>query len=580
LEDALLKQINDQTSIVDLVSEFVTLQKAGKNFKGLCPFHQEKTPSFSVSPEKNIAKCMSCGVGGTPITFYKEIKSISFEEAAKELASRAGIEIGLKDSKKDPFEVIYRMMADTLKFYQFNLKHTNAGEIATDYILKRGYDQSTIEHFELGLSPSYGQSLYQLLQDKNYEVKDMLDYGLVRINEQGDYVDLFVDRLMFPIKDIQGHVVGFSGRTLKKEESVKYINSPESKLFKKGQLLYHLYEAIPHVRVSKNIVLMEGFFDCIAAYQSGIKHVVATMGTSLTKEHAALMKKITGHVVISYDGDQAGFKAADQACTILQKASLKTEVMMIPNQMDPDDYVKKNGHEAFYELYQTQRKDPYDFRYHYYRQGKSFKNTNDIQLFQKQITSMLKEAEPSIQSLYQTRLATDLNISVSDIVIPKSTSQTLPFEPANVVKTVKKDKYVLAEIMLIIAMMQSKDAISIIESSLQFKDYANKDLARLRMKLMSYYDQYESFDMSEFMTQLNSEETLTFESLVLQELLFLKKTVIELKELNTYIQVVKTAYLKRRFDHLNQKMLEDPDNKAIYVKERDQLKHQLEKEAS
>lgn len=580
MEDALLRQINDQTSIVDLVSEFVTLQKAGKNFKGLCPFHQEKTPSFSVSPEKNIAKCMSCGVGGTPITFYKEIKRISFEEAARELASRAGIEIGQKETKQDPFDIIYKMMSDALKFFQFNLKHTGAGELATDYIIKRGFDPTTMDHFELGLSPSYGQSLYQLLLDKNYQVKDMLDYGLVRLNEQGEYVDLFVDRLMFPIKDIQGHVVGFSGRTLKQEESVKYINSPESKVFKKGQLLYHLYEAIPHARVSKNIVLMEGFFDCIAAYQSGIQHVVATMGTSLTKEHAALIKKIVNHVIVSYDGDQAGFKAADQACTILEKASLKTEVIMIPNQMDPDDYVKQNGYDAFYQLYETQRKDPYDFRYLYYRQGKSFKNTNDIQLFKQQITTMLKSADPSVQSLYQTRLATDLNISVSDIVIPKTHTRTLPFEAVKIEKTVKKDKYVLAEIMLIIAMMQSKDAIETIEASLKFKDYANKDLARLRMKLMSYYEEYDTFEKQTFLSRLNTEETTTFETFVLKELLFVKQTVIELKELNTYIQVVKNAYLKRRFDHLNQKMIDDPDNKAIYVKERDQLKQQLEKEAS
>ena len=208
MEAALLQKINDQTNIVDLVSEYVELTKAGKNLKGLCPFHQEKTPSFFVSPEKNIAKCMSCQTGGQPITFYKEIKGISFQEAANELAVRAGIMI--EEVKKDPLDHIFKMFDETIKFYQFSLMKTEDGAQALAYLKNRNVEDETIQSYQLGYAPKKSNALYSLLRDKKYDISDMLNYGLIRQSEDGTYYDLFLDKIIFPIHNEKGFIVGLS----------------------------------------------------------------------------------------------------------------------------------------------------------------------------------------------------------------------------------------------------------------------------------------------------------------------------------------------------------------------------------
>ena len=297
---------------------------------GLCPFHQEKTPSFSVSPEKNIAKCMSCGEGGSPINFLRKIKNISFEEAAQELALRAGIEIKTVKLRKEPFEKEFKLMEEVTNFYQFNLNHSEKGHDVLDYLSKREVSDKLIEHFRLGYAPPFGNTLFQLLKDKGYDTSDMIKLGVVKQSDDGSYYDLFSDRLIFPITNPKGNVVGFSGRTMNPKDTVKYINSPETVIFKKGSLLYHLNESSQAVRKSKQVILYEGFFDVISSFGAGIENGIASMGTALTKDHAKLIKGVTSSVVIAYDGDSAGLKASDQAISVLEKEGLKIEVLTIP----------------------------------------------------------------------------------------------------------------------------------------------------------------------------------------------------------------------------------------------------------
>jgi len=339
LDQALLQKINDQTNIVDLVSEYVELSKAGKNLKGLCPFHQEKTPSFFVSPEKNIAQCMSCGTG---------VQGIPFVQAANELAVRAGIIV--ETVKKDPNDLIYKMFEETIKLYQFSLLKTEDGHVALQYLKTRGVTEATVQTYQLGYAPRKSNVLYQLLRDKGYDVSMMLEYGLVKQNDEGKYFDLFLEKVIFPIHNEKGQIIGLSGRTLKKEDSVKYINSPESKIFKKSQLLYHLHDALPTIRKHKRVILTEGYMDVIAMDQAGFRETVATMGTSLTKEHVQRLTQLTDHVIIAYDGDQAGKQATLKAIDAFKKTKNKFFVIAL-NSIGADvgfvEIVSDKGHDSF-----------------------------------------------------------------------------------------------------------------------------------------------------------------------------------------------------------------------------------------
>jgi len=564
LEQRLLEQINGLVHIVDLVSTYVELSKAGKNYKGLCPFHQEKTPSFIVSPEKNIAKCMGCGEGGSPITFYKKIKGISLEQAAYELAEQVGLKL-TEQKKADPFEPIYLMMKEANDFFKFNRSHTDAGKKATAYIESRGLNAETMLHFEIGLSPAYGNTLYKLLRDKGFDVNDMLSYGLVKQKEDGTYYDLMASRITFPIKNAEGFVVGFSGRTTSSEESVKYLNSPESQIFKKSHLLYHLHEGQMAIRQQKTMILHEGFFDVIASYQAGLNHSVATMGTALTKQHVALIKKYTDYVVIAYDGDQAGFEATNKAIKLLEDTSIKIDVAYFPNGLDPDDYLKKNGIVEYQSLFKNQLKDPYDYRYIHYKQKADMNLSKDRIVFKDRILKMIEKSDITIQSLYKKRLSLDLGIDFDEIKIT-SNHENLPFIG---LEKPKKDmnKYLLAEIGIIIGMIQNKAFVDHIKKTLSHQHFSDNDMALIRYHLIHYYESHDTFDEFIFLDALKQEYKDVYDTYIKTDIDFKNKFIKDLDVMNTYIQTIKESIQKRRLLKLAQDRKQKPENASIYVSE-------------
>ena len=568
MDAELLQKINDQTNIVDLVSEYVELTKAGKNLKGLCPFHQEKTPSFFVSPEKNIAKCMSCQTGGQPITFYKEIKGISFQEAAKELAKRAGIIV--EEVKKDPFEHIYKLFDETVKFYQFSLLKTEQGRIALAYLTSRGLKEETIQHFQLGYAPKKSNALYGLLRDKQFDVSDMLKYGLIRQSEDGTYYDLFSDKVIFPIQNEKGFVVGLSGRTLKKDDQVKYINSPESPLFKKSQLIYHVYQALPSIRKQKRVILTEGYMDVIAMDQAGFSETVATMGTSLTKEHVQLLSQLTDHVILAYDGDQAGNQATLKAIDAFQKSKVKLDIMAFPDQLDPDEFIKKHGSDAVNSQLMKHLKDPFDYRYEVFKNKRDLTNSHDMVAFKEDVIDMIKDADPSIQSLYKERLAIELNIDASLIQVKTkkiNTPQLKKKEP----KKALPNRYFLSEVGLIIAMMQDKKYALKASTELSNNHFADSYMAVLRYQIIKHYETHDQFDLEVFKKQLKDEYLLTLESNVLNDIDYIKKLKKNDTMVEDYIAFIKQSIMQRRIDKLIEKRKEHPENAILYVSERDVL---------
>ena len=575
MDPKLVDEINEKTPIVDLVSEFVSLNKRGKNYLGLCPFHQEKTPSFSVSPEKNIAMCMSCHEGGTPINFYRKIKNISFEEAATELALRAGLKVKEKKTITDPNEVYYRLMKEAASFYQFNLHHSEKSEEALNYLKKREMTDELIEHFMIGYAPAFGQSLYLLLKDKGFSVSDMIKLGLVKQKDDGSYYDLFSERIIFPITNPKGFIVGFSARTLNPNEKVKYMNSPETIIFKKGQLLYHYYEAISEIRRTKQVILCEGFFDVISSYQAGFKQVVATMGTALTKDQAKLMKAQSQSVIIAYDGDQAGIKAAEHAIPILEQEGLKVEVLVIPEQLDPDDFIKGYGPEAYERLFGEFTKDSYQFRYDHYKHQVNLQNANDIKTFKKQVMQMISRSDQSIRALYVKKLANDLNLNVEDIEI-KTVSKPKPIQKEEKPKLRNKNEN--AERYLILAMLKSKKVALHVQDKLKQTDFADHIAAHIRLRIEDYYKEHTELELASFLDSLSEDQRNYMEMDLLLDYHWINQLEMQSKEIDQYIELVKRANLVRRKEYLLNKIDQSDEASDQDIAELSQvireLKHQ------
>ncbi|WP_162146903.1 DNA primase [Acholeplasma granularum] len=411
MDQNLYAKINQETDIVSLVSEYVDLTKRGKNYMGLCPFHDEKSPSFSVTPDKQLAYCFGCHKGGSPINFLSQIKNISTHEAAVILGKRIGITFSNEPVIKDPLENLYNLMKDASSFYQFALKNTDSGKIALDYLNQRKIDDDILNHFEIGYAPDQVDSLYKMLRSKKYSVTDMMTLGLVKQNEEGIYYDVFRNRITFPIKDQKGAIIGFSARALNKNEKAKYINSTETPIFKKGEQLYHYSDSITSSIKQKHVILHEGFFDVIASYKAGFNASVATMGTALTSDQVKLLKRITNHVVIAYDGDSAGIDATLKVIPLLKNEKVNVSILNLPNKMDPDDYILKHGKEKYHKLF-DKLLDAYQFGYMEYQKGRDFTKADAITAFKKDMQYLLKNADPTIIDLYERKSFDELGIQL------------------------------------------------------------------------------------------------------------------------------------------------------------------------
>ena len=416
ISDEKISEIIDRTDMVGLVSEYVTLQKRGKNYFGLCPFHDDQTPSFSVSPSKKIAKCMSCGEGGNPVNFIRKIKNISFDEACFYLAERVGVQLERAKTVKQVDENLkyYEINQVAQKFYEHFLHNSQTGKEALEYLYKRGLDLETIKMFGIGLAPKNHTTLTKLLSDKGYSLTDAADIGLIKRNSN-DYFDMFYNRIMFPIIDDKGHVLGFSGRVFDGDQTTaKYVNTEETIIYKKGEMLYNLNNAISHIRKNGRVILCEGQMDVISLTNAGVKEVVCSLGTALTQEQAALIKKYTNNVLICYDGDSAGIKATGKAFNVLK--DLTVHSITLPNGLDPDEYIKLNGKESFLEFIKNNKKDVYGFLYSHAFLNRNLNVAYDYEEVKKTVFELLHNSGSSLLiEKYLHQLAIDLKVSYDAI---------------------------------------------------------------------------------------------------------------------------------------------------------------------
>lgn len=400
ISEEIIEKIKEQNDIVDVISDVVKLRRAGRNFSGLCPFHNEKTPSFSVSQDKQIFKCFGCGEAGNVISFVMKNKNLSFIESVKYLADRANIPLNLNNKEKPSAlqakkQQLYAINKQIARYFYSNLHEDYK---AKEYFLRRGITESILKSFGLGYSKEGWRNTIDYLRRLGVNDKLIEEAGLGIKSEKGTFYDRFRNRVMFPVFDYSGRVIGFGGRVLD-DSKPKYLNSPETILFQKGTNLYGLNFALKAGLEERVIIIVEGYMDCIALHQYGITNVVASLGTALTDNQARLLKRYVEKVIISYDADTAGQKATLRGLEVLKNAGLDVRVLKIPTGKDPDEFIRTNGKEAFLRTVNNAEK-LVDYKLSKAKEGVDFTNPKQLKFYSEKLIEILSDLNPLEQSLY------------------------------------------------------------------------------------------------------------------------------------------------------------------------------------
>ncbi len=411
VDKQVIEEIKNNANIVEVIGDVISLQKAGRNYLGLCPFHGEKTPSFNVVEDKQFYHCFGCGRSGDVFKFIEEYQGVSFIEAVQLLGERVGIQLAMpvqsRPHQASPHQALYDMHEEAARFYHAILMTTKMGEEARAYLYKRGLTDDVLKHFQIGLAPAERTYLYQRLADK-FNEKDLLDSGLFYLSDGNQFYDTFFGRIIFPLTNDKGQVIAFSGRIWQEadNQTAKYKNSRSTAIFNKSYELYHLDKAKKGTGKITELYLMEGFMDVIAAYRAGIENAVASMGTALSKEHVDHLKRFTKKIVLSYDGDKAGQAATAKALEELKDFSV--EVVRVPDAMDPDEYLQKNSAEDLAYLLTKTRISPIEFYIHQLKPENSDNLQAQIEFIEKIAPLIAKEKSITAQNSYIHILADNL----------------------------------------------------------------------------------------------------------------------------------------------------------------------------
>ena len=410
IREEVIERIRQDNDIVDIISENVRLKKSGRNYVGLCPFHNDKSPSLSVSQDKQIYKCFSCGEAGNVITFVMKYKKLTFYEASKYLADKAGIPLELGNAKESQItkkkELLYKVNTEAARYYFYNLQRTS---FAKEYFLKRGIREEVIKRFGLGYAQDRWHDLIMYLKKKGFNENLLLEAGLILKSEKkGNTYDRFRNRVMFPVFDVRGKVIGFGGRVLD-DSKPKYLNSPETVVFHKGTNLYGLNFATKNKLEQDYIIIVEGYMDLISLHQHGITNTVASLGTALTINQARLLKRYVNKVIISYDADVAGQTATLRGLEILRHAGLDVKVLKVPQGKDPDEFVRNNGKDAFLRLVDNAL-PLIEYRIKKAAEGINLRDNNELIKYGEKFAEILADLNPIEKDVYIKKISEETSI--------------------------------------------------------------------------------------------------------------------------------------------------------------------------
>ena len=409
--DELIEEVRQSNDIVDIISQYVHLTRKGRNYFGLCPFHNEKSPSFSVSPDRQIFHCFGCGVGGNVYTFLMKIEGITFKDAVEQLAERANIQLPVLNNNADNAREelkakVYKVNEFTAEFYHQNLYKPTA-KIAQEYVKKRKMNRDTLEAYQIGYSGKFDE-LYQALKKQGFAEKEILESGLVNKNDNGKYIDRYRNRLMFPICDVRGKVIAFGGRVLD-DSKPKYINSPENIVYSKGRHLFGLNVAKKYSK--EKIIIVEGYMDVISLYQRGIMNVVGALGTALTEQQGWLLRKSTEQIILGFDADGAGQTAVARSMKKIQKMGCDMRVLQIEGAKDPDEFIVKFG-EGRFKLAVENAISLVEFKVKNLKKELNLENTGDKIKFLNEISKILSKVQNTMErEVYIEKIAKGYNIS-------------------------------------------------------------------------------------------------------------------------------------------------------------------------
>ncbi|MFS0764989.1 MULTISPECIES: DNA primase [Peribacillus] len=522
IEDEKINQIREAVDIVDLIGEYVQLKKQGRNYFGLCPFHGENSPSFSVSTEKQIFHCFGCGAGGNIFTFLMDIEGYSFVESAKVLAEKGNVPLDVdinKDSKRSNMPAGSQQMVEAhdllRKFYHHLLVNTKEGQDALEYLLKRGFTEETIEKFQIGYSLDSWDFVSKFLLKRGFPAEYMEQAGLIIYREKDEsYFDRFRNRVMFPIMDHQGNTIAFSGRAMGDDEP-KYLNSPETPIFNKSKTLYNFHHARPHIRKKEQAVIFEGFADCISAVGAGVENAVATMGTALTDQHIQLLKRNTDQILICYDSDSAGLNAANRAVNMLQDHEFTVKVALMPDNLDPDDYIKEFGEKSFVSEVIGASLTYMAFKMHYLRRGKNVNNEGDrIQYIEEVLKEISRLPNAVERDHYLRQLSSEFSLSLDaleqqqrQVFFTERKKGTLPQPAAQKQMSLQyehklKPAHHNAEMKLIAHMLKSRDTTFKIQQLLGQTVFHVDEHQAIITYLYAFYEDGHEPDTSFFLTYL------------------------------------------------------------------------------
>lgn len=550
INNEVVNEIRNKTDIVDVISKYVNLTKKGKNYFGICPFHDDHSPSMSVSPDKQIYTCFSCGASGNVFTFVADYEKISFHEAVRLLGEKVGIEVGKSitfDAKKDDYFDIYNM---SNKFYQNSL-FTNLGKNAIEYLEKRNIDKETIKKFGIGLSIQK-VSLTDYLVNKKYSIDKLIDCGIT--NDNGH--DIFINRIMFPIYDLNGNPVAFSGRIYNTRDTAKYVNTKETDKFKKGKILYNYHIAKEQLKKNDSIIIMEGQMDVIRASTIEINNCIATMGTALTKDHKNIIRNMANTIILCFDGDSAGEKATISAIELLEDTDANIKIVRLPDNMDPDEYILKNGKDSFLAQIKS-ASSLIDYKMELLKKSKDFSNIKDVSSYiNSALKELVNEKDDIIIELNLKKISDNFNIEYKTI---KDKYNKLIKNKKIIIKEIKPknnyNKYDMAENYLIYYMLKDTKVLNMVENRVGY--FPNKNIRELSNEIIYYFHKYGIINVADFISYISDREEIrkTLQDIIAMNI----KEDFQEKEIEDYIFVVNEYHKEERIYNLNKKLKEEKD---------------------
>jgi len=588
--DEIIEEVRQNNDVVDIISQYVHLTRKGRNYFGLCPFHSEKSPSFSVSPDRQIFHCFGCGVGGNVYTFLMKIEGITFKESLEQLAERANIQLptyeNSADAAKDELKAkVYKVNEFAAEFYHQNL-YKPVARIGQEYVKKRKMNRETLEAYRIGFSGRFDE-LYKALKAQGFEEKEILESGLVNKNANGTYIDRYRERLMFPICDARGKVIAFGGRILDdskikdpKFPQPKYINSPENVVYSKGRHLFGLNVA--KKESAKKLLIVEGYMDVISLHQRGITNVVGALGTALTEQQGWLLRKNTEQVILGFDADGAGQTAIERSMKILQKMGCDMRVLQIEGAKDPDEYIIKFG-EGRFRLAMDNAISLVEFTVKNLKKDLNIDNTSDKIKFLNEIAKILSKVENTMErEIYIEKIAKGYNISKeaiyaevnkliyagnkTDKVLQSNTKEIKHVEIEIKDDIIDEDLQRRENTIIAILLENNNNIFQKIKEKIKPEDFRSEMNKKIAKEL---YNELEKEDC-------NINKLIdTFDEAMQSHITMLMATDFEIEDVDKAVEDILTKYEKERLENRKREIL-----KQLEIEQDAQKKTQLGKELS